>query len=295
MMDKLITQELLFGNVIYPTQEEEEEFNSFLVLIMGMYLSGKSYRYVHAKISKSNISSGFKKSFIRFMDLQGKIILNKVPPKLDASREFLGGKSLTDIIDKLEESIRTRIFRAASDIKNLSEADRINGYKSIIKRETKRFRRYNEQLWETLSKSAREQYREVEESEPKERDNIKGWISIAVLDNRTSVICASFHDRVYLKPDYKSRSDIPNLPPRHPNCRSIVVPMHNDFSVSSYKSQTIDTFFSRNPDLAKGFMGKRKYELWKNSGKKLRSYFDVKNNRFYTNDEIIELSKKGNN
>lgn len=289
-MDQLIAQELLFGNSIYPIKKEDEEFNAILLSFVGMYLSGKSYKYVRKKIQESHLNRGFKASFNLFMKEQGRMILNGKAPDLNFYQESLAGKSLQDIIDGREESIRTRLFRAASDIRNLADADRENGYKSIINRETKRFKRNTEQLWETLTKSAREQYRRVEED--LEQDNIKGWISVAVLDNRTSVICASLNDRTYLKPEYKTRADVPNLPPRHPNCRSLVIPMHNDFSINSYKLQTIDDFFGRNPEIAKGFMGKRKYDLWQESGNKLRSYFDAKNNRFHTNKEIEQLIKK---
>lgn len=49
---------------------------------------------------------------------------------------------------------------------------------------------------------------------------VKGWQFVSVLDGRTSKICASLDGKSFAK----DASDIP-WPPRHPNCRSIIVPV----------------------------------------------------------------------
>jgi hypothetical protein len=48
-------------------------------------------------------------------------------------------------------------------------------------------------------------------------DGIKGWLSIAILDNRTSAICIGYNNRFYTKKKYGTRDNVPSPPPRHPN------------------------------------------------------------------------------
>lgn len=52
---------------------------------------------------------------------------------------------------------------------------------------------------------------------------IIGWRSLAVLDGRTSKQCASL-DRVFYSADKYDIDEIPNRPPRHMNCRSVLTP-----------------------------------------------------------------------
>lgn len=57
--------------------------------------------------------------------------------------------------------------------------------------------------------------------------SIYGWISVAVLDKRTSNICRELDGKFYSAEDYKLRENIPNRPPRHFRCRSIIVKVNN--------------------------------------------------------------------
>lgn len=288
-MDKVITQELLFGNVVYPVKEEEEEFTLLLWWIAGAYLSGKSYSVVHARILENSIAKNTETELVNVIKSQGDIILGNKSGNFDRKKELFTGQTIYDMVKARREGINKRILVTSNQLRDLVRSGQIKQFKATIRDSVRRFKVNTNQFWETATKAGREQYRKQEELG--ERD-IKGWISIAVLDARTSVICASLHDKTYLKPEYRTRSAIPNLPPRHPNCRSIVVPMRQGFSEQSYKEQTIDTFFKRNPRLAKEFMGQAKYQIWVDSGDKLKSYFDAKRNRFYTNDQILRINKR---
>ena len=55
----------------------------------------------------------------------------------------------------------------------------------------------------------------------------KGWLSVAVLDSRTTAQCATLHNAFYpygkSYGKYKQAGAIPDPPPRHTNCRSSLV------------------------------------------------------------------------
>lgn len=53
---------------------------------------------------------------------------------------------------------------------------------------------------------------------------IKSWRSVATLDSRTSLLCASLDGKRYSAEKYPRPDDVPDRPPRHMNCRSILVP-----------------------------------------------------------------------
>ena len=285
-MDKVISQELLFDNSLYPNEQEEEEFTALLWWVVSGYVAGKTYKVVRAKIVASHIDASLRNDFRKFIGEQEKIILGSTSAGFPMGKEAAGGQTFNDILNSRGLGIKKRLLSFSAKVKNIVESSQEKQLKAAVDDEKRRFKKNSEQFWETTSKAAREQFREQEEQGEPLKGSIVGWISIAILDSKTSVICASLHDKVYYKTEYPTRSDIPNLPPRHPNCRSIVVPVRKGFGVSTYKKQTIDTFFRRNPKQAKGFMGIKKYRLWKDSGEPLKSYFDVRRNRFYTNDEI---------
>lgn len=285
-LDKVIAQEILFDNSLYPNEQEEEEFTALLWWIVSGYVAQKTYKVVRAKIMASNIDESLRANFRAFVGKQGSIILETGTAKFDMSREAIGGQTFNDLLVSRGVGIKKRLLSFSAKVKNIVESDKQKQLKDAVNDEQRRFKKNGEQFWETASKAAREQFREEEELGQDLKDSIVGWISIAVLDAKTSVICASLHDKVYYRTEYATRSDIPNLPPRHPNCRSIVVPIREGFRVDTYKKQTIDTFFKRNPKQARGFMGIKKYRLWVGGGKPLKSYFDVRRNRFYTNEEI---------
>ena len=113
-------------------------------------------------------------------------------------------------------------------------------------------------------------------------------MSIAVLDSRTSALCAGLHNQFYSVKDYPTRQDVPNAPPRHPHCRSILVTVFYGKDIRNFKGQNLETFLRRNPDVAREMMGKEKYRLWSDGKAKIDKYIDLKGRRWYRNDEIIK-------
>lgn len=61
---------------------------------------------------------------------------------------------------------------------------------------------------------------------------IIGFHSVATLDNRTTPICISLHNKKYLKKNNETASalykEIADKPPRHPRCRSILLRLTKD-------------------------------------------------------------------
>ncbi len=94
-------------------------------------------------------------------------------------------------------------------------------------------------------------------------NDIDYWISIAVLDGATSAICLRYHERRWKRGDvYKTRGDLPNNPPRHPNCRSLITTVYKGATDPEIPSVE-DVFFrsKRGRAAANMLFGKRKAKL----------------------------------
>jgi len=156
----------------------------------------------------------------------------------------------------------------------------------IMDNEIKKYKQQMESFYRTQTKKAREEgYHKVDVAMSKK---LRGWISVATLDNRTSAICIALHNKFYLKKDYGTRYDIPNPPPRHPNCRSILLAVWEGTRITDYKGQKISTFLKNNPKIAEDVLGQKKYRIFKSGKAKINSFIDIKGSRFYTNEEIIQ-------
>jgi SPP1 gp7 family putative phage head morphogenesis protein len=154
----------------------------------------------------------------------------------------------------------------------------------LIKDEVKKYEKNLETFYRTQTKSAREfGYAKNDKTLSKE---VKGWISVAVLDNKTSAICVRLHNTFYSKERYATRFDIPFQIPRHPNCRSTFVTVFKGRSIQSYKGKNINTFLNNNPTQGEAILGIEKYRLFKEGKKKITSFIDIKGRKFYTNAEI---------
>lgn len=144
----------------------------------------------------------------------------------------------------------------------------------------------------------------------KNADVIKGWKSVATLDYRTSLLCASYDGALY---DFKTHKGLNEIgkehayfpPPRHPNCRSVHI-----IITKSYKEMGIpldeisttarssldgqipaDTTFtqwieSKTPKQIKKYLGAGRYELYKD-GKITFSDLVNQRGRTLTIDELI--------
>jgi SPP1 gp7 family putative phage head morphogenesis protein len=149
----------------------------------------------------------------------------------------------------------------------------------------------------TYAKTVRENIRN--ETEKKYKD-MKGWISLATLDSRTTPICIKLDKEFYSADKYDNRQQVPDKPPRHFNCRSLLVRVSEDTlkytrqatgdeGGTQVKTNTsFDSFLKRNPNTAEKLMGPKRFELYK-SGKYKITDFINDDGRFFT---LRELEKE---
>lgn len=84
------------------------------------------------------------------------------------------------------------------------------------------------------------------------------WVYSAVLDNKTSAVCRGLSGSVW-------RFDDPTapFPPRHPNCRSVVLPVTS--LSEALDEPTYDEFLARQGDaVAREVLGPTRFRAWKN-------------------------------
>jgi len=139
---------------------------------------------------------------------------------------------------------------------------------------------------------------------------------VATLDGRTSKLCASLDGTVWEINDPAKR-----VPPLHPNCRSILVPVEKDgllvgerpFVMDERKvkdipkdernqligqldaNTTFKEFFGKTDDFfQKEWLGPKRYKLYKEGKFDFEKFFDPEG-RLYTLDELRKLDEKAFN
>jgi len=133
----------------------------------------------------------------------------------------------------------------------------------------------------TTIKEARENatysaYRELEKY-----GFIEGYISVGVLDKKTSEICRNLDNAVF----HVKIDDVPNSPPRHFNCRSKLTPIttdHKELGTRPSQDGLIpnmnygEWFNTKSPEFQRQVLGKRKFEAFKKGTYKVGGLPDVK-------------------
>jgi hypothetical protein len=197
------------------------------------------------------------------------------------SKESYAGLSFKESLEDRQRAIVKSSFAFIVEAKNVMAENR--AVSTLINNEAKKYKRRDDMFYNTQTKAAREySYRSVDDK----NNNIKGWLSIAVLDNKTSVICVGLANKYYSVKQYPKREDIPNQIPRHPNCRSMLVGVEYGERIQSYMTQTADDFMHRNPKTAIDFLGEEKHKLWLESETSINNFIDLKNGALFTNEEI---------
>lgn len=189
-------------------------------------------------------------------------------PKEEKSNPFLVLSALFlgfTFKQMLERQKNAQILSINKDISFLGKVRR-----DTILSASKRIR----DIIKTYSKAEREKVRDKFETSD------TGWISLAVLDSKTSAICLSLHNKVY---KVKNRSDVPNKPPRHFGCRTILEPYDGK------KDITIEEYFKENDDEARALLGERKYKLFADGRLKIKGFLDVANGKMFTIKEIEQF------
>ena len=284
-MDEL--DDIIKKEIYFELQEIEDtaskEFNALLLWIVNALRNGKTIKAIKLYIRKQDVDPHLEDNLVKFLSQQYENITGD-DKKFNAGLESVAGLTFLENIAERKLAIRKRATRFMAQAKERLKVER--EIQKFIREELNRFEKATESFWRTNAKAGREYgYQEVDKAS---KEEIRGWMSIAVLDNRTSQLCVSLHNKFYSIKDFKSRSDVPDKPPRHPLCRSILITVWKGTDIRQFKGENLSTFLKRNSEDARDIMGIKKYKLWSDGKAKIEKYIDLKGKRFYRNDEIVK-------
>lgn len=109
-----------------------------------------------------------------------------------------------------------------------------------------------------------------------------GWQSLAVLDGKTSAGCVALNEVFYSAKKYDYES-IPDKPPRHINCRSILIPIYNKEEL--VRDFDLEDFLKEN---GQELLGVRKYEMFLSGKFAVKDFLDIKNGKWLTINQLKE-------
>lgn len=285
-IDELINAEILFEQQ-YTGDESSKEFKALLLAIIASIKAGEPLKKTKKLIDESDINKDLKDNLEVMIDEQLENITGE-KQKFDFATALIAGYTFNELLAQRKLTTKkqlTKFMVSAIDVVKQGGA----GEATLVNNEVNRYEKGIDAFYRTQTKGAREHG--YAENDKKLRSNIKGWMSIAVLDNKTSAICLSLHNKFYSIEDYKTRFDIPHQIPRHPHCRSMFVTVFKDKSIQSYKGKNLETFLMQNPTQGKELMGIKKYEMFQQEKIKLTNFVDLKNGRYFTNAEIKKRLK----
>ena len=124
-------------------------------------------------------------------------------------------KVLGYTVNELVASLSTKKYIDIKKLTNVNKSLSSEELNYIFKDKYKK-----DAIKETLAKYVYEKKLDNQTSE-------YGWVSVAILDKRTSDICRHLDNKFYSSNTYKTRADIPNRPPRHFRCRSVIIKVDN--------------------------------------------------------------------
>lgn len=287
MLD-ISNEDAIINFEIYAEQQEINDrsnikFKELLLAIIASIQLGEPLKKTKQLIYKSNVNGDTKEKLEKLINDQNEIITGK-KTKLNLNELIFAGYTFIELIEQRKQTTLKQAIRFMVQAQNIIEEEKgLVG--QIIDDEINRYNNTMENFYRTQAKSAREfGYAQIEKTFITE---IKGWISLAILDNNTSPICLSLHNQYYEKgKQYQTRFDLPYQIPRHPKCRSQFVAVFKNRSIQSYKGKNLETFLMKNEETGKDLLGIEKYRLFKEKDIKLNNFVDIKGKRFYTNKEI---------
>lgn len=280
--DEVIEGELYFEQQVIK-DTSHKEFLLLLSNIKAKLEANRPLKEIKKDINSSDINADMQDTLQTMSNEQVSNITGE-DETISLGQEALAGYTFKESIKLRKEATKKQAIRVMAQMKEAIKDDK--PVQEIMDNELKKYKQQLESFYRTQTKKAREEgYHRVDRKLSKK---LRGWISVATLDNRTSAICISLHNKFYLKKDYANRYEIPNPPPRHPNCRSVLLAVWEGTRITDYKGQKIDTFLKNNPKVAQDILGQKKYRIFKTGKAKINSFVDIKGSRFYTNDEIIK-------
>lgn len=280
--DEVITGEIYFEQQKI-NDKSTSKYKSLLNNIKSEIEAGTPIKKIKQIINSSDINADMQDTLQEMADQQVSIITGE-DDSASLSAVALAGYTIKESVKAKREGVKKNAQKFMANANELiKEKQEVN---TLLNNEVTKYEKELEAFYRTQTKSARQQgYEKVDKKNAKK---IRGWISITVLDNRTSAICLSYQNKFYSIKDYPTRADIPNAPPRHPNCRSIIITVWEGVNITKYKGQKLSTFLKNNPKVAQDILGQKKYRIFTTGKAKIDSFIDVKGSRFYTNEEIIQ-------
>lgn len=286
MVDITVIDDIIDFEIMAESQKindnSSKDFENLLLMIIASIKKDDTVAQTKKIIDNSDINSNLKDDLKEFVNGQVEAITDE-KENINFATTIIAGYTFNQLIAQRKNTTKkqlTRFMVQAQDA--IKENEQI---KQLIDNELKKYENSMDSFYRTQAKSAREYG--YAQNEKKADTDIKGWMSIAVLDNKTSAVCMSLHNKFYEKGDqYKTRFDLPYQIPRHPNCRSMFVAVFKGKSIQSYKEKNLETFLLENETRGKELMGIEKYRLFKEKNIKLVNFVDLKGKRFYTNSEI---------
>lgn len=280
-LDAAILAELMFDNqqVDDETHKKYEELALWIVFALQ---AGKTTKQIKRYIRSQDVTAGLADRVGDFVAGQYAAITGKDAKGVMAT-EVAGGETIAEVVERKAVDTRLKAVRFMARAKEAIKEGVIP--KEMLANEIDKYMLEIEAMYRDMAKAGREA---AYASNDSEMENVRGWMSVAVLDSRTSALCAGLHNQFYSVKEYPTRQDVPNAPPRHPHCRSMLVTVFYGKDIRNFKGQNLETFLRRNPDVAREMMGKEKYRLWSEGKAKIDKYIDLKGRRWYRNDEIIK-------
>lgn len=278
-------EDVINAEILFEQQDTEdkssEAFKALLLAIIASIKAGEPLKKTKKLIENSDINSDLKDNLEKMISEQLENISDK-KVKFDFATAVIAGYTFNELIDQRKQTTKKQLTKFM--VSAVNTVNQGTGETALINNEVNRYEKSLDTFYRTQAKGAREYG--YAENDKILRSNVKGWMSIAVLDNKTSAICLSLHNKFYSADEYKTRFNIPYQIPRHPNCRSIFVTVFKDKSIQSYKGKNLETFLMQNPTQGRELLGIKKYELFQQEKIKLTNFVDLKNGRFFTNSEI---------
>lgn len=280
--DEVITGEIYFEQQAI-NDRSLSKFRNLLITIKNEIEAGTPIKKIKKIIDTSDINADMQDTLQEIAEQQISIITGE-ESSVNLAVVGLAGYTLKEAVSAKKESVKKQAQRFMANANELLKDK--EDLTTLLKDEVSKYERELEAFYRTQTKQARQQgYEQVDKNNS---EQIRGWISITILDNRTSAICLSYQNQFYSIKDYKTRADIPNPPPRHPHCRSILITVWEGVNITKYKGQKLSTFLKNNPKVAEDILGKKKYRIFTTGKAQINSFIDVKGKRFYTNEEIIQ-------
>ena len=281
-------EQMLYAEILFENQQIEErsseEYKRTIQIILGLLLAGHTFDYVKKTINDLSIETHLRDDLADIIKKQSKII-GKKPPSM--SKMLFLGYNFNELVKFRKQTSFKNLIAFLSRAHELRKSNQLTP--SLIANEVERYKKSLSTFHRTQAKQAREY--SYAKAEIVHNRKISGWVSVAVLDNRTSSTCLSLHNKFYSAKVYATRMDIPNPPPRHPNCRSILVTVWADTDPNDYHLQNVDEFLRSNPERTKEIMGIKKSKIYLTGKTSIRKFVDITNGRYFRNDELIEKLK----